>query len=178
MNADTIAEADLTDRELALQFESVGDNCELGLVQRKVGAEPLGMFRFAGAPLGHLLAAMHARFQGMADPAFVQVHAENGEYMIKLTKYDFVYHADAKVGEADPNVLRNQQVRTVEFLVEKLIGDLENRKQNLGLSAERTVVGERSGRSPDGDSRLWTLDPALGPGGSAWPPAGQRYRCG
>ena len=24
---------------------------------------------------------------------------ENGEYMIKLTKYDFIYHAHAKIGE-------------------------------------------------------------------------------
>jgi hypothetical protein len=145
MNADTIADVDLTDRELALQFDSIGDNCELGLVQRKVGAEPLGMFRFAGAPLGHLLAAMHARFEGMADPAHVQVSAENGEYMIKLTKYDFVYHADVKVGEADPDVLRKQQVRTVDFLVEKLIGDLEDPtkilvfRQNEPLSANDLV---------------------------------------
>ncbi len=71
-------ETELAEHELVLQFESLGDNCELGLVQRKLGAEPLGMFRFAGAPLGHLLCAMRSRFEGMADPAHVRVQPENG----------------------------------------------------------------------------------------------------
>lgn len=120
-----IAEAGLTDRELVLQFESLGDNCELGLVQRRLGAEPLGMFRFAGAPVGHLMRAMRARFEGMADPAHVRVQPENGEYMIRLTKYDFIYHADVKVGGADPEALHKQQTRTVRFLADKLVADLE-----------------------------------------------------
>src|ERR1700761_4068256 len=145
MGADTIAEADLSDHDLVLQFESIGDNCEMGLVQRKVGAEPLGLFRFAGAPVGHLLRAMQARFKDMADPAHVRVHPENGEYMIRLTKYDFNYHADVKIGEADPEVLHQQQVRTVRFLVDKLLRDLENPskilvfRQNERLSANDLV---------------------------------------
>jgi len=145
MNVDSKIETELAERELVLQFESLGDNCELGLVQRKVGAEPLGMFRFAGAPLGHLLHAMHARFEGMADPAHIQVQPENGEYMIKLTKYDFIYHADVKVGHADPEVLHRQQTRTVRFLVDKFLADLENPskilvfRQNEPLSAHDLI---------------------------------------
>lgn len=126
MPNDIVAGSVLSDQELVLKFESLGDNCELGLVQRRVGVEPLGMFRFAGAPLRHMLRAMDARFEGMADPDHVRVQPENGEYMIKLTKYDFIYHADVKVGQADPDLLRKQQVRTVSFLTRKLIDDLEN----------------------------------------------------
>lgn len=126
MATDVIAGTGISDQELVLKFESLGDNCELGLVQRRVGVEPLGMFRFAGAPLRHLIRAMHARFEGMAIPDHVQVRPENGEYMVNLTKYDFVYHADVKVGQADPEVLQKQQVRTVGFLTRKLIDDLEN----------------------------------------------------
>lgn len=125
MGIDILTEAVLSDRDLALQFESLGDSCELGLVQRRVGAEPLGMFRFAGAPLRHLIRAMEARFEGMADPEHVRVQPENGEYMIKLTKYDFIYHAHVNVGEADPAALHRQQVRNVRFLIDKLVADLE-----------------------------------------------------
>src|SRR5689334_23292329 len=114
------------DHELVLKFESLGDNCELGLVQRRVGVEPLGLLRFAGAPLPHLLRALAARFEGIADPGQIRVQPENGEYMIKLAKYDFVYHADVKVGEADPEALQRQQIRTVGFLARKLVADLEN----------------------------------------------------
>jgi hypothetical protein len=141
MSIDTLAEAALSDRDLVLQFESLGDNCELGLLQRRVGAEPLGMFRFAGAPLRHLIRAMDARFEGMADPENIRVQPLNDEYMIKLTKYDFIYHAHVKIGEADPAALYQQQTRIVRFLIDKLMADLETPekimvfRQNEELSA-------------------------------------------
>jgi hypothetical protein len=118
--------AEISDRDLVLQFESLGDNCELGLVQRRVGAEPLGLLRFAGTPLRNLLRALADRFDGLADPAHVRIQPEQGVYMVKLTKYDFIYHADADVGKADPAVLLRQQVRILPFLVEKLLSELEN----------------------------------------------------
>jgi len=116
----------LDDRDLVLQFESIGDNCELGLVQRQAGAEPLGLLRFSGTPLRAFLRAMSARFEGIADPRCIRIHEEDGEYMVKLTKYDFYYHAHVKVGDMTPAALHQQQSRTVGFLAEKLIADLEN----------------------------------------------------
>ena len=138
MNVDSEIETELAEHETGFcSSKGLGDNCELGLVQRKLGAEPLGhVFRFAGAPLGHLLCAMRARFEGMADPAHVRVQPENGEYMIKLTKYDFIYHADVKVGQADPEVLHRQQTRTVRFLVDKFIADLEKSEQDICIPPE------------------------------------------
>jgi len=47
MNLDLNTVPVLDDRDLVLQFESIGDNCELGLVQRRAGSEPLGLLRFA-----------------------------------------------------------------------------------------------------------------------------------
>src|ERR1700761_4732429 len=116
MDGTPSVEPDLDDRDLVVQFESLGDNCELGLVQRRAGAEPLGLLRFSGTPLRNLLGAMTARFAHIGDPAYVRLHPENGEYMVKLTKYDFTYHADANVGEVDPDRLLKQQVRVVSFL--------------------------------------------------------------
>jgi hypothetical protein len=142
MPIDTVAVSILPDSELVLKFESLGDNCELGLLQRKVGVEPLGLLRLAGAPLRHLLRAMEARFEGMADPGNIRIQPENGEYMVNLTKYEFVYHAEARVGQIDPEILHRQQVRTVGFLVRKLLDDLENPskiivfRQNEPLSAD------------------------------------------
>src|ERR1700709_963317 len=95
----------LADTDLVLQFESIGDNCEFGLVQRLAGAEPLGLLRFAGTPLRNLLGGLNARFADIADPNHVRVVAENGEFMVKLTKYDFTFHAHVKVGDMAPDVL-------------------------------------------------------------------------
>jgi hypothetical protein len=145
MTIDTLAEAELSDPELVLQFESLGDNCELGLVQRMAGAEPLGMFRFTSAPVRNLIRAMAARFQGMAEPGQISVRESNGEYMIQLVKYGFLYHAHVKTGEADPMSQQQQQRRIVPFLIDKLIADLEDPKkilvfrQNEELSANDLI---------------------------------------
>ncbi len=117
------------------------------------------MFRFAGAPVRHLIQAMNARFQGMADTGQVRVQIENGEYMIRLMKYDFIYHTHVKVGEADPAILLQQQTRTVPFLIDKLIADLESPekimvfRQNEELSAN-DLLDLRSALSAYGPATL------------------------
>lgn len=158
-------EPDLDDRDLVVQFESLGDNCELGLVQRRVGAEPLGLLRFSGTPLRNLLRAMTARFAQIGDQAYVRLNPEHGEYMVKLTKYDFTYHADAKVGEVDPDRLLKQQTRVVSFLARKLIEDLEESskifvfRQNEPLSAI-DLIDLRLAIAAYGTGRLLWVQPA------------------
>ena len=92
------------DRDLVLQFESLGDNCEFGLVQRKAGAEPLGLLRFSSAPLPRLVRALRERFDGLTDPANVRLSSAKGEYPIttgsganvdgSLSEPDFVWALD------------------------------------------------------------------------------------
>lgn len=133
----------LDDSDLVLQFESIGDNCELGLVQRRAGAEPLGLLRFAGAPLRNLLRGLNARFVSIADPAHIRINAEHGEYMVKLTKYDFTYHAHVKIGDMELAALHRQQIRTVGFLAKKLIADLENASKILVFRQnEKLLAGD------------------------------------
>jgi hypothetical protein len=131
----------MDDADLVLQFESIGDNCELGLVQRQAGAEPLGLLRFAGTPLRNLLRGLAARFVNIADPAHIRVSPENGEYMVKLTKYDFTFHAHVKIGEMEPEVLHAQQCRTIGFLANKLIADLETPTKILVFRQNEPLSG-------------------------------------
>ncbi len=141
MDVDQRAASRLNDGDLVLHFESIGDNCELGLVQRRAGVEPLGLLRFAGVPLRNLLRGLKARLANIADPHHIRIDAEHGEYMVKLTKYDFTYHAHVKIGEMDPKVLHQQQVRTVAFLTKKLITDLENPSKILVFRQNEPLLG-------------------------------------
>jgi hypothetical protein len=79
--------------ELMMCFESIGENCEFGLVQRRCGAEPLGLFRFASAPLPKLLAGLEARFEGLSDPdnLEVQLSPNQREYMVHDRKFQLLY---------------------------------------------------------------------------------------
>ncbi len=137
----TVTAADvLPDQDLVLKFESVGDNCELGLVQRLTGVEPLGLLRFAGAPLRQVVRALSSRFEDIADPNHIRIHEEHGEYMVKLTKYDFYYHAHVKVADMTADALHSQQCRTVRFLADKLIQDLENPSKILVFRQNEPVL--------------------------------------
>jgi hypothetical protein len=141
MDADPTTAAVLDDGDLVLHFESIGDNCELGLVQRRAGAEPLGLLRFAGVPLRNLVRGLNARFANIADPRHIRLNVEHGEYMVKLTKYDFNFHAHVDVGEMAPEALHRQQVRTVGFLAEKFMADLENPVKILVFRQNEPLLG-------------------------------------
>jgi len=112
--------------QLMLGFESLGENCEFGLVQRRCGAEPLGLLRFASAPLPQLLAALHARFDGLGSAEAISVElSENGrEYMIRDGAFGFYWHAWVLAGEKTPAEIREREARRVPFLVRKLTEDL------------------------------------------------------
>ena len=165
MDADPNHAASLEDRSLVLHFESIGDNCELGLVQRRAGEEPLGLLRFAGVPLRNLLRGLKAGFANIADPNHIRLSPENGEYMVKLTKYDFTYHAHVKINEVTPEALHRQQCRTVGFLAQKLIDDLRHPakilvfRQNEPLLAS-DLIDLRIALSAYGPSILLLVQPA------------------
>ena len=65
MNAPAFAAELWCDVPRLLQmFESLGENCDLGVVQRAVGLEPFGLFRFAACDAPCLAALLRARTRG------------------------------------------------------------------------------------------------------------------
>ena len=79
--------------QLVTRFESLGDNCEFGLVQRKMGAEPLGLLRFSYIELPLLLRGLRRGFEGLGDPDTTEVAADpNGEFVVRELVYGMTYH--------------------------------------------------------------------------------------
>ena len=116
----------LSPKVLLMKFESLGENCEFGLVQRRCGAEPLGLLRFASSPLPKLLAALRGRFTGMGTPQTTEIHiSSNGkEYMVADLQYGFEYHAWVNVAERTADEIHRRELRRIPFLVDKLTDDL------------------------------------------------------
>ena len=54
--------------DISWRIESLGSDCLIGLVQRKFGAEPLGLLRFSTARMSALLPALETRFAGLGAP--------------------------------------------------------------------------------------------------------------
>jgi tetratricopeptide (TPR) repeat protein len=112
-------------RELLARFESLGDNCEFGLVQRRFGAEPLGLLRWSGTCPADVARALRSRLEGVGDPNNTSLELYNGqEYFIKDTRGWFEMHTFIRAGQAPYELLYEQQLRRLQFLSRKLIEDL------------------------------------------------------
>jgi tetratricopeptide (TPR) repeat protein len=119
------APADAATGELLLQFESLGDNCEFGIVQRMAGVEPLGLLRWANITPAKLIEALDARFAGVGEPAKTRLWVtEYGEY--HLIGYYFGMHTFINAGQESAEHLMPKILRRLRFLKDKLIDDLTN----------------------------------------------------
>lgn len=113
-------------RKMLLRFESLGDNCELGLVQRRYGAEPLGLLRWNIVGFEQLLVALAQRFAGMGEAARTELAvAANGEYFVEDRRWHLGMHTFMHSGQTDAQALLEKMCRRVAFLRDKLVADLE-----------------------------------------------------
>ena len=119
--------------ELLTRFESLGENCEFGLVQRRCGADPLGLLRFASAPLNSIIAALEARFDGLgaSDTVDVELSANGREYIVADRRFGFRYHAWVAVGEMLPEEIKERESRRLSRLIQKLVEDLTDGRKLL-----------------------------------------------
>lgn len=119
--------ADAEHRDLFLRFDSLGNNCEFGGVQRHFAAEPLGLFRFAEITTAALIAGINTGFPGVGDPGITdaKISQENGEFFLVDDVNGFSLHTFV-FADREPDRLRflaKHRVR-LRFLRDKLLADL------------------------------------------------------
>jgi hypothetical protein len=112
--------------QLIMRFESLGDNCEFGLVQRKTGAEPLGLLRFSYIELRQLLRGLHCGFDGLGDPDTTNVTAQGNdrEIVVRESVYQMTYHTFQYETQIDLDTVQRQQTTRLHFLKRKLLEDV------------------------------------------------------
>jgi hypothetical protein len=98
---------------LARCFQSLGHNCEFGLVQRHFGAEPLGLLRFASISPANLLTGLKHRFEGFAAPENLTIECVNdkGDLMVRDRIYNSLNHAWATRGQVDETRLLHDRLK-------------------------------------------------------------------
>ena len=111
--------------EMITRFESLGDNCEFGLVQRRLGAEPLGLLRFSYVELPLLLRGLRNGFERLGDPETTDVAADkNGEFVVRESVYGMTYHTFQYEAQINLETVRRQQATRLNFLKRKLLEDI------------------------------------------------------
>jgi hypothetical protein len=119
----------LTIPELALQFESLGENCEFGLFQRRCDAEPLGLLRFSSTFMRNLIRGIDTRFEGIGAAEDIEPQLEGGprkEFMIHEKKFGLVYHTFVYEGQRSAWLMREQEAARLKFLRRKFVEELES----------------------------------------------------
>lgn len=166
--------APTTPDALVMRFESLGDNCEFGLVQRRCGQEPLGLLRFASIELRELLRGVRTAFAGLGDPRGLEldVDAKDGEYVVRDASYGITYHTFQYRDQVSMDGLVAQQSVRLKFLVRKLMEDVRTAekifvvKRNKPLTEADILPLYASLRAAAGNILLWVepADPAHPPG--------------
>jgi hypothetical protein len=169
--------------QLVTQFESLGDNCEFGLVQRSAGAEPLGLLRFAGFTgafdqrLEDLVKALDRGFEGLGDPDTIDITAEgpadHREFIVRERGYGLQYHTFLSPTDVNEAKLRQQESIRLRFLQRKLLADLASAdkifiwKSNVAVDVSRIRLLLDALRRRGPATLLWVCaDRDTGPVGS------------
>jgi tetratricopeptide (TPR) repeat protein len=142
-SADAVAAAD---RDLVLNFESLGGGghgCEFGIFQRDVGAEPLGLLRWADVYQDQLCEALETNLAGIGEAEFTNLFvppSDKPEYWTTDTRYHMAMRCFVLVEEVPIERMRKQVLARLKFLRGKLLDDLslgekifvyKNMKRNL-----------------------------------------------
>jgi len=119
----------LTTTQLMMQFESLGENCEFGLVQRRCDAEPLGLLRFSSTFIRDLVRGLDAGFEGIGAPEDIEPRLEGTgsekEYMIADRRYGLLYHTFVLEHQRSAWLLKEQESTRLKFLHRKFMEELE-----------------------------------------------------
>lgn len=127
---------------LFAQFESLGSGCEFGLVQRKVGVEPLGLLRWGSITLAGLTKMLEKRFEGVGDAAHTGIRIEGKNYVLFDSLYQLGMQTFIDVGTEKPETLLPKLCKRQRFLARKLIEDLEDAQRIMIYKTAEEVTSE------------------------------------
>ena len=132
---------DSGDAVLFARFASLGDDCELGLVQREFGAEPMDLLRWVGTDIARLMLGLFRRFEGLGDPARTQLHfrEDEGEYRLHDPLY-FGMHTWTYGRLADPaeeEAMRLAGAARLRLMRRKLLADIEGGRRILVFASRK-----------------------------------------
>ena len=111
-------------RAILLRFESIGDTCEFGIVQRRFGAEPISLLRWASTPPDHLVAALDTKFAGVGEAEHTKIAVIHGEYTTHDKRYHMFSHTFTPESAEPVEQFTKQHLRRTQYLRRKLLDDL------------------------------------------------------
>ena len=125
---DAAAAEALSLRDLVLRFESMGDNCEFGCVQRYVKAEPIGLLRWTATNLESITKAIETGLAGIGDAENTEL-VMGGDFRALDSKFGFRLQTFLLGDYGSAGDLLIEQCERMRFLGRQLLSDLQAAKK-------------------------------------------------
>jgi len=129
------------------RFESLGDNCEFGFVQRQLGLESGGLFRWSVTSATSLITLLETRFEDLY--RFENLVPTNSKNMIRDTATDIGFHTEMSVtggsfdqDEETRRAIYAKERLKIDYLIEKMISRLED-PQTIFVQKAQWGIDER-----------------------------------
>jgi tetratricopeptide (TPR) repeat protein len=131
-------------KALLLRFESIGDTCEFGMVQRRFGAEPLSLLRWTSTAPDDLVTALNTDFAGVGEPDHTIIEIVNGEFTTRDDRYYMFSHTFTAATAETIEAFSAQHLRRMQFLRRKFLDDLKAAKKLLVYKCDQGVTDEQA----------------------------------
>jgi hypothetical protein len=130
-------ETGLTLERLAWKFESIGHNCEFGLIQRALGAEPISLLRFTAVITCRLYESLISGFAGLGDADNIAISVANmpgPEFQVHETRHWIFYSTGQPPSETTPEIVRVKQSAHLRILQRKFLETLRSGEKIYSIS--------------------------------------------
>jgi tetratricopeptide (TPR) repeat protein len=106
------------------RFESLGDTCEFGMVQRIFQVDQVSLLRWAATTPENLVIALDDRFSGVGDPEHTIIAINGDEYTTEDRRYLMHSHTFTSPNLEPIELFAPEQCRRLQWLRRKLIDNL------------------------------------------------------
>lgn len=154
----------LSDSDLFGRFESIGDNCEFGTIQRSCGAEPFSLFRFTFSMIENLINVLETDAVDFFTEDDLEIfHWPNhDEHIFRSRHYqDFGYHTYRSSQEISADAMKSEEIKKIAYLKRGFMDDLRSgekvyvRKGRESLEAVERLHEALNRHGPN--SLLWVV---------------------
>lgn len=138
-------QATLTDADVAATFINLGQNCEIGIVQRALNREPPDLYRFSAVPLAWVIFAIDNDFQDIdsnADHQLTLEHRADGQiyYYAFQTRYRIQFETGIRHDLKPQEEMLEESLRRMQYMSWRLMGDFREGSRIPSFSSSRTLT--------------------------------------
>jgi len=115
--------------DILQDFQSAGDDCEFGFIQRENGVQSISLLRFASIRIDDLSRGLRTGFSGIAQPdrmdIYVPANAPGHDYLGREGNYGLMYHTGIQPHSVAADALKAKEIVRLRRLADKFIEDAE-----------------------------------------------------